>query len=188
MIQARLKSHAFPDPFDCASHSLLKHINSFESLLLHLRYEGKPSIGKNIKNVRIAFGLLGRELEGHFQIEEKLIFPFLKVHVPRLEPAIRMLSSDHDEIKRCTKKLKEKLMRVRYAGEKKTGDWHKDIFEIHTAGKFITYFLKTHLKVEENLIRPAMSRELHSDEAAQLRERAEQIMKGKFLRHESSRR
>lgn len=164
-------------------HALTKHLQHFEDRLFHLRYEGKPLLGKNICNTRETLRVLTREMNEHFKMEEKIIFPFLSVHVPRLGPVIRLLHSDHEELEKHLCKLRERLSGVIEISRKNASEGARLTREIQEMGSFMIQFISNHLKAEDSIIHGSIKRELRPDEEKALLNQMVRLTRRRRVHH-----
>ena len=63
--------------------------DKFYGILINLRYEGKPSLGKNLREAAGVLKFFHGEHMRHTELEEHVLFPFVKTHVPKNLPSER---------------------------------------------------------------------------------------------------
>lgn len=144
-------------------HAEIFHqVNRFEKSLTYFHYEGKASVGKNLRQIKVLSAFFRRELFRHFIMEERALFPFLERYVPRLEPALCLFRAEHKDFRNQLKyfgglfrKLKKK------AGERSRA---KLMEEIRGKGFYMVYFLRSHLQGEDSIVYCALKRDLRPAE------------------------
>ena len=140
--------------------------NQFYNLLIHLRYEGKASLGKNIHEAGEVLNFFKGQHSEHMELEEDVIFPFLKTHVPKLEPVIHLLHAEHQDFKRNLKTfehLLEELVKEKY-------DLNSQYIleKIRDTGTYLIYLLRSHNQSESDSVYKVIDQELHTDEKREL--------------------
>ena len=144
----------------------LEKIREFREILVNLRYEGRHRLGKNLREAREALGFFTGKLARHIEVEEKVVFPFLQRYLPKLDPLILLLGSEHEEFK---KNLRSFQFWLKEAGGGKNHLDHGRLLEkVRETGNYLTYLLQNHLqeesgilyRVAENELRPGEKREL----------------------------
>src|SRR3989338_1317839 len=81
------------------NHSgLLEKADRLYDVFANLRYEKKADLDKRMRAVREGLDFFEEKLVPHMELEE-IIFSFLAMHVPKLESIIRLLQSEHKELK-----------------------------------------------------------------------------------------
>ncbi len=144
----------------------LQKTRHLQDILIHLQYEGKPSFGKNLKQAREVLRFFEHEVSDHMGEEEKILFPFLQAHVPKLEPLISLLCSEHRTFKKnlgCFKFLLAEL-----AKSKSDMNRSKIMEKVKETGNHLTYLLQSHLEEESEILYRAADRELRKDEKREL--------------------
>ena len=152
-----------------------RNLNRFYEVLKNLRFEGKQNLGKNVSEIREFVAYFKREIETHMKEEEKFLFPFLRTHVPRLEPMIWLLLSEHEDFRNSLNQLRLSLSEFRKTGSDKT----RLIHGLNEQGTYLVCLLRGHMRLETQSLYRAADRELHRSEKEQL---IEQILK-KEKRH-----
>ena len=107
---------------------------------------------------------LKNEVIQQFRFEEKELFPFLRRHIPKLEPAVRLLEAEHDEFQSQLKKFQKTFTRFTKVGQC-DGKVSEDLRE---TGTYLVYLLRHHIKAESHIYK-ATSENLRADERAGLR-------------------
>lgn len=144
---------------------ILSESNALEDALQCLRYEGKVNIGKNINVADKKLGLLTEKILLHIKMEE-IIYSFLSVHVPKLDPLIRLLKAEHEEIKVDLEVLEFLLKEI--TQEKLESKRNQDIEKLKDKGTYLVYLLRNHLRAETDSVYPVIQNELHEEERKEL--------------------
>ena len=153
----------------------LQNLNRFYEVLKNLRFEGKQDLGKNISEIREFVSYFKREIGAHMREEEKILFPFLQTHVPRLEPMVCLLLSEHEDFRNCLNYLTLFLSDFGKTGSDKA----RLIHGLNEQGNYLVCLLRCHMWLETQSLYRAADRELHRSEKKQL---IKQILK-KEKRH-----
>ena len=155
-----------------------QNLNRFYEVLKNLRFEGKQNLGKNISEIQEFVSYFKREIEAHMREEEKILFPFLETHVPRLEPMICLLLSEHEDFRNCLNQLRFSLSEFRKTGSDKA----RLIHGLNEQGTYLVCLLRGHMWLETQSLYRAADRELHRSEKKQLIERIINMEKHHGLR------
>lgn len=137
--------------FEKNHKTTLENLNRLYDALHRLRYEGKMNTGKNLSEIRTLTAYFKREMIGHMKQEERVLFPFLCTHIPRLQPMLRLLSADHKEFRDGLAGLEKNI---------KTGK--ADL--IAEQGTYIVCLLSSHMWVESHSLYKAADKELRLNE------------------------
>lgn len=142
----------------------LDRIDEFYDALKRLRYEGKLNLGRNLAEVRGLATYFRKELDGHMREEERVLFPFLRTHIPRLEPLVALLLSEHDDFRGSLEGLEAALE------DFKRHEFMKSslIEKICEHGTYLICLLRSHMWVESHNLYKAADRELRPDEKKSL--------------------
>ena len=146
---------------------VLQETNRLYDALTKLRYEGRPSLGRNLKGARKALEFFNQDLSQHVKLEEEILFPFLETHVPKLESVIHLLQAEHRDFKKNLENF-EFLLRqfVKRKCKPNCGDVIEKIREI---GIYLVYLLRSHAQAESESVYKVIDRELRSDERERLK-------------------
>jgi len=147
-------------------HETLERTCHFEQALVHMQFEGKPSLGKNIREMQEALHFFDHQIKRHTQEQERMIFPYLKSHIPRLASIIFVLRTEHRDFKMALISFKSQWrIFLKNKNGQKRGRLAKDLKE---KGMYLMYLLQGHLAGENGLLYPAAERELRRDEKIEL--------------------
>lgn len=134
--------------------------------LTRLKYEGKPSFGRNLKEARTIAEYFETNLLRHMRFEEETVFPFLKKHIPKLEPAIDYLSDEHSDFQ---EKLTVFSNAIKNPPEKSsspdTWQWLEKTIE---AGTYLVYLFRQHTQAERKSLYEAIESILNENEKKNL--------------------
>ncbi len=142
-------------------------LDTILDILSKLKYEGKMSFGKNLAEAREITISLGKWLLNHFDEEEKILFPYLEVHVPKLEPAIRILEAEHRSLRENLLSLMRTAFQLRV--RKNAAEQNGLIEKLGDGAVCLTYFLRNHVNTENATVHRSVRHELRGDEQRELR-------------------
>ena len=114
--------------------------------LNNLHYEGKVSFGRNIKEIEKAVRFFRNELSPHIRADEEVVFPYLSVHVPRLDPMLRFLSAEHNELKIKFKDFEHLFRKVK--DNKDSPLLPKELYKLRDEGTYLFCLLRNHIQTE----------------------------------------
>lgn len=157
--EALQKSHA----------GVIQKAGELNKALHDLRYEGKPMFGKNLRRARTVFRSLEKELSKDMRFEEKVLFPFLESHVPKLRFMIHIIEEEHGDLRgnlEALQSLLEKLLRAGYDGGQSAL-----VEKIRRKGNYLNYFLHNHTWAENESVYRVMSGDLIAAEKKELQKR-----------------
>lgn len=141
---------------------LLEDANRFQNALVHLRFEGKPCLGRNIHQARALFTELSREVSAHILEEKKTLFPFLLQHVPKLEMSIRLFEAEHKEFLAQLRLLEKCFEQI---GKSKDGETcYREAGRVLESGSYLVCLLRHHLQAEDATLYTAVSNDLNDEE------------------------
>ena len=143
----------------------LRKTVELEDALLNLRFEGKASRGKNLRMAREVFRFLETELLHHMRMEDEVVFPFLKTHVPRLEPVIRRLVAEHRDFEKNLGRFGQNLGTAAKGTSEGPG---RSIEKVRENGTYLIYLLRNHIQTESQSVYSVIDRELRVDEKKDL--------------------
>lgn len=175
MITKTRVSKSLAEMIEGEGEDTLEKIHVLQDILVNLRYEGRHRLGKNLKEADEVLAFFNGELTEHVHLEEEVIFPFIKSHIPRLETLILMLCSEHEEFRRNLRSFKFWLGEV--AKGKSNLDHGKLIEKVRETGNYLTYLLQNHLQEESEILYRVADQELRSKEKKELCSRVRKRMK-----------
>ena len=144
----------------------LEKADRFYEILIKLRYEGKVSLGKNCRDAKEVLKFFSGEHHQHMECEERIIFPFLKTHVPKLESIIHLLLAEHRDFKRNLLIFEHSIHEL---DKGKNDSERATILEkIKEVGTYLIYLLKSHNQFESASVYKVIDQELHPDEVEEI--------------------
>ncbi|MBI1978361.1 MAG: hemerythrin domain-containing protein [Candidatus Omnitrophica bacterium] len=148
-------------------HTDVSHeVERLEEAVHNLQFEGKASLGRNLKQIRATLHFFSSSLAKHIELEEKVLFPFLGSHIPKLEPVIHLLIAEHEDFKRNYEDLG--LFLDSLSDQTSETDRGKMIKKIQETGTYVVYLLKNHLRVEDRGVYGVAEEELRGEEKKEL--------------------
>ncbi len=164
MKQAVVSKKSIYGLFEGKHGESLDHLDRFHEMLKCLRCEGKPHLGKNVREIGSMIVYFKSELESHLREEERVLFPFLERHMPKLQSLIYLLLSEHQDFRNSLEEMKALVRRLRKNGLEAS----ISVWKLYQRGVYFISLLRSHMWVEsENLYRVA-DEELKPDEKRQL--------------------
>ena len=145
--------------------------------MIHLQYEGKISLGKNLREAGEILRFFKQEIEEHMVEEEKILFPFLKTHLPRLDPLMLYLSSEHQDFRRHVAWFKFFLDKL--SKKQRPSDRGEAIQKLKGVGIYLIHLLRAHLQGENEILCKVADRELRQDEKKELKRRLQRESSGR---------
>ena len=144
----------------------LQGAERLQQILRNLRYEGKASLGRNLKEMRKVQSFFNEELDHHVRFEEETVFPFLKSHLPRLEPVIWLLRAEHQDFRLNLETFKARL--EEFVRTKNEPARPALLEKIQETGTYLIYLLRNHIRAESEYLYQTAERELRSEEKNRL--------------------
>ena len=158
-----------------AEHAeIRKKHKKLDNILTNFRYEGKSSLDKNVKQACEVLVFFRTVVCRHMEVEEKILFPFLEKHVPKLELPIATFRSEHNDFREILPYFQSLLRRV-IIEQEHTWISRGIIDDIIDTGLYINYLLIQHLHTENETIYEAIKHVLNDDEKEVLWKRIEQV-------------
>ncbi len=144
----------------------LEKVEVLEKILHHLRFEGKASLGKSLKEAREVQSFFAKDLARHIPFEEGTVFPFFKTHVPRVEPMIWLLQEEHQDLNIYLKTFKSGLDELSKVKEER--ERIRILDKLLITGNYLIYLLRYHLRTEKKYLYRIVDRELKENEKKKL--------------------
>ena len=163
LIQTFEKNHA----------SLATEIDALHSVLHVFCHEGRAQFGKNMRRLDDAIRSLEVRLGFVSAYEEKCLFPFISVHIPRFEPLITLLGSEHEDFRRLLKGLGRSLSAFKQ--EKEASLQLRSVQRIREEGMYLICLMRSHLWAETRNMYEALNRELRAEEKENLARRLQEF-------------
>lgn len=143
----------------------MRKADHLHDALISLRYEGKVSFGKNIQIMKNVIQFYGKELLPHVEVEEKVVFPFLLTHIPRIACIIKLLQAEHGDIKRAIANMESTVEKLSKAKDNLSKA--KAIEKITQTGTYFTFLVQHHIQAERESVYEAIE-QLHNTESKDL--------------------
>lgn len=172
MSKRRIQSNRILELIEEGHTETLQKTDRLEEVLTNLRYEGKPSFGKNVREARELLDFFNEELIEHVAQEDEVLFPFLKTHLPKLESAIGLLQAEHEDFRKKLEGFKFLLGEVKK--QDRESERAKLIEKICEQGTYLIYLLHNHIRAETEVIYKVAERELRPDEKKKLSKQVEE--------------
>lgn len=167
MIQKRVRPISIVASFRKTHRAVLREIARLERALTGLRFEGKYTAGRNLKEIQEVVRFLKSELVPHMEREDRSLFPFLGSHIPRLESLIHLLGSEHKVFKGSLARFEGVLRELsRAEANGANGKWLDLVWE---SGIYMVYLIRHHVHAEEVSVYDTVSSELHPEEKTELK-------------------
>ena len=164
MMLKNKRSHTIFGILEKDHKTTLRKLDQFYEILKKLRYEGKLMLGQNLTQADRLVTYFKKELDHHMRDEEKILFPFLRAHVPRLEPMVYLLLSEHEDFRSSIKDLKIALRELKIHASVK----HSTLDKICEQGTYLICLLRSHMSVESSSLYRVADKELHPSEKRKL--------------------
>lgn len=162
MMKKRTDSKNIVELLEKGHRYTLDKTYQMDEILTNLRYEGKASFGKNLKQADALMHFFNKELTEHVKLEEEVVFPFLERHLPKLESVIHLLKAEHEDFRRNLRSFQFSF------GELSREKRIERIEKIKELGTYLIYLLRNHIQAETESVYKVVDRELHSDEKREL--------------------
>ena len=163
---AKEKSKNLVASFNDIHNIAIQKTEHLSDVVTNLRYEGKFSLGKNLKEIQKVIDFFSRHMKKHIQLEEEIIFPFLETHIPKLDSLTRLLCSEHKDFEKNFETLQFQLQtfsKVRTEPER-----GKAIEKLRDVGVYLAYLLRNHMQQENESVYKAIEKELRRNERKEL--------------------
>ena len=150
----------------------LDKIECLDTALVGLQFEGKSSVGRNLKQLRSVLGFFQGKLMKHMKLEEQVIFPFLKSHVPKLDSVLGLLCSQHEDFKGNFEDLQ--LFAGMLSNQISKSGYSKIIRKLREVGTYLIYLLRHHIQLEHQNVYNMINCELSRNEKRELERRVKE--------------
>ncbi len=168
-VKKNTKQKNFSDLIALNHNETVKTIDRLHEILTDLRYEGEYLLGKNLNKVVEVLEFLKNELIWRIDVEEDVLFPFLKSHLPRLESVIALFRSEHRDFRRSLDEIQGLMARLKRGRDLRKQ--RRAIEAIVETGMYLTYLVRNHVLAEEESIYKVIDLELKLDEKRKLTHR-----------------
>lgn len=166
MVKTKLTESQTGLDFDAVHEETLKVLETFEDILTNFRYEGKVSLGRNVRRANAVLDFFSKHLLLHFDTEERALFPFVAKHIPKLDPVVALFRSEHRDFKTGMQNFERSLHEMIL---EKTGTGRAPLIDkIYEQGTYLIYLLRNHIRAEAESIYKEAQRGLKSSEKIEL--------------------
>jgi hemerythrin-like domain-containing protein len=156
---------------------MLRKAKELDMTLNSLRHEGKYAWGQNLKKLSRILKYFDSDVARHMRVEEKVLFPFLRKHVPKLEFTLYLLKAEHADFEEKIKFLKKLIVRLK---RKLSGhECRNTLNEACATGVYVIYLLRNHVEVESRNVTEMARDCLKRDENKMLGERLSNYLRGR---------
>ncbi len=150
----------------------LRKVEHLDRALTRLHYEGKAMVGRNVNEAREVLLFFTSELAEHVELEDKVLFPFLEMYLPKLGTLISLLRSEHEDFRRSVQQFELALLDL--TTERRDARQPGVLEQVRDAGLYLVYLLRNHVHVEQEGIYKVVERVLRRDEKQELARRLAQ--------------
>ena len=158
-------------------HAEINHeADKMAKAILNLRFEGKGSTEKNLRQIQKVLEYFNKTLICHITAEENGLFPFLDRHVPKLEILTRLLCSEHVSIKEEIKAIRTLVKKIRK--QRRYVESIRDVEILRESGTCLVHVLRGHVHEENQSVYRAVTHELHPNEQKELMRIMEKLRSG----------
>lgn len=143
-----------------------RSLEDLQEMISSLRFQGKVSLQPSMKKLAAIL----QSLSLCSCLEEKVLFPYAEVHLPKLQTLRFLYRAEEKDMLRNVRQLKHlagKFLKTKDALKRQSL-----LEEIEQAGIYSLCLFKTHLQAEANLYH-TLDTDLRNDEKAELWERIE---------------
>ena len=149
---------------------VLSIIRSLRGLLRKLRAgHGPAGYMRKLEIVHETLRRFHEEMVQHAGLEERVLFPFIEKHIPRLETVTGFLRDEHDSLRNQLRAIQSTMKKLRAA--KTAAARAVAIKAMSEASGHLFYRLMHHARTENELIHRILDRELHPYEKKALRDK-----------------
>ncbi len=143
----------------------LGHAQALLGTLGRLRFEGRHQRGTNMRHSARALEALRASLSTQMAAEEERVFPFLRQTLPKFDPALRVLLSEHRQIR---EKLREVDRLLSRATTRRRRSLYDGSDEVYAKGLYLGCLIRGHLRAESRCLYGAVARKLSLAERRRL--------------------
>lgn len=145
---------------------VLKITDELYEALNNLNLGGKMFFTKNMKIISADIRFFKKELFPHINFDEKIIFPFVSMHIPRLENMLYFLRAEHVEIKNNFSTFEGLFKKLHSKKEKKPH--FRDINRFIDRGTYLFCLLRSHIQTENTSVYKEIEKQLNRREKEEL--------------------
>ena len=142
--------------------AVFEKLDQLEQALYHLQYEGKVSSSRHIKKADDVMRFLKKTYTAHVDLDERVIFPFLEKHIPRLQSVLLYLRAERREFEDGITVF-EKILQDLKKGNNGVIR-HRIIDRLKDKGIYLICQMRSHIQLEEQSVYNSIQRELQAGE------------------------
>ena len=166
VIQQQAKKTSPSACFQKDHQEFLHKSDSLHQVLKNICYEGKLLLGRNLKRADYLLQFFETRFVKHLAIEEKVLYPFIEIHIPRYASVIRFFYREHKDLSETVRQLRQIVRRL-HASQNCL--WDKELVEtLQWKGAYLNHLLQSHIKTETETVLHALERELQQEERREL--------------------
>lgn len=134
-------------------------LDLLQTSIQNLQYEGKVSFQKNIRNIGDSVESLKKIFLKHTALDDEIIFPFARKHIPRLDAMISFLNAERNELK---SQLETFEILFHHLVDKKGKLEHYKISEqLKDKGIYVVCIMRNHIQAEREGVYNVLDKELN---------------------------
>ena len=133
-----------------------------------LQCEGKISLERNLLKIQRVMDFLKEKLLPHIELDEEVVFPFLERHIPKLDPMLRFLRSEHSEIRSNLAELEVLISKMRQ--QRAAVRRNRIITQIKEQGTYLYCLMRNHIQTETESVYKELNKRLDTGEKKKLLE------------------
>ncbi len=145
---------------------VLKQLDQLEDAIYSLQFEGKMVFFSRIKTIESIMKSLKKKYKQHVDLDDRIIFPFLEGHIPRLSPILRYLKAERQEFEDVFAVFDKILLELIKKNEVLIRN--DIIVRLKDKGVYLICLMRSHIQIEEKSLYDGIFRELHPDERSEL--------------------
>ena len=143
-------------------NDVLGKLDSLDESINNLQYEGKVYFGKNSKAIEKNVNFLKKKLFYHIALDEKVIFPFLETHIPKLSPLLFFLRAERNEVKLSLDNFEKLFQKI--TAETDSFIRQRIILQLKEKGIYIVCLMRNHIQMEIESVYKPVDQQLHVEE------------------------
>lgn len=152
--------------FSMEHQEVLSKLEELSDSINNLKYEGKLFFGKNTRAIETTMLFLKKKLMWHIKLDEEVIFPFIQMHIPKLDPMLGFLRAERNEFRLTLEHLETLSKQL---GDEKDGlKQQRIIDQIKEKGIYAICLIRNHIQSEIESVYKPIDRQLHLDEKKEL--------------------
>ncbi len=152
--------------FEKEQQVVLQKLDEIDGAINNLKYKGKIFRGRNMKTIEKNVKCLKSKLSQHIAIDEKVIFPFLKKHIPKLEPLLYFLRAERKEFESSLKNFETLFEKLK---DEEGGCIKGDtIRQLNEKGLYVICIMRNHIQMETQSVYKPIGRHLRPEEKKDL--------------------